>query len=132
MTDPVRARETLNHLNKMGVLLSIDDFGTGYSSLSYLKQLPVSEIKIDRSFVMDMISNENDAIIVRATIDLAHNLGLKIVAEGVKDKPTWEILRVLGCDIGQGYFISKPVPPGVFTKWLKSGIWPHSILHVAK
>ncbi|HEX20455.1 MAG TPA: bifunctional diguanylate cyclase/phosphodiesterase [Acidiferrobacteraceae bacterium] len=132
MTDPVRARETLNHLNEMGVLLSIDDFGTGYSSLSYLKQLPVSEIKIDRSFVMDMTSDENDAIIVRATIDLAHNLGLKIVAEGVKDQATWEILQVLGCDIGQGYFISKPVPPGIFTKWLRSGIWPHSILQVAK
>lgn len=132
MTDPIRARETLNQLNEMGVILSIDDFGSGYSSLNYLKQLPVSEIKIDRSFVMEMTSDENDAIIVRATIDLAHNLGLKIVAEGVKDQATWEILRVLGCDIGQGYFISKPVSPGVFIKWLKSGIWPHGVLHVAK
>lgn len=127
MIDPIRARETLNDLNEMGVLLSIDDFGTGYSSLSYLKQLPVSEIKIDGSFVMEMTSDDNDAIIVRATIDLAHNLGLKIVAEGVKDQATWEILRVLGCDIGQGYFISKPLAPGVFTKWLKSGIWPDGI-----
>jgi diguanylate cyclase (GGDEF)-like protein len=116
MTDPIRARETLKFLSQMGVHLSIDDFGTGYSSLSYIKQLPVEEIKIDRSFVMEMTEDENDAVIVRATIDLAHNLGLTIVAEGVKDEPTWQHLRSLQCDIAQGNHLSEALPPDVFIK----------------
>jgi EAL domain-containing protein (putative c-di-GMP-specific phosphodiesterase class I) len=116
MTDPIRARETLEFLSQMGVHLSIDDFGTGYSSLSYIKQLPVEEIKIDRSFVMEMTEDENDAVIVRATIDLAHNLGLTIVAEGVKDEPTWQHLRSLQCDIAQGNHLSEALPPDVFIK----------------
>jgi diguanylate cyclase (GGDEF)-like protein len=109
MTNPIRAKEILEALSMMGIILSIDDFGTGYSSLSYLKQLPVEEIKIDKSFVMEMTEDENDAVIVKATIELAHNLGLKIVAEGVKDRSTWEYLKSLRCDIAQGYFISPPV-----------------------
>ena len=123
MADPIRARGLLEQLNTMGVILSIDDFGTGYSSLGYLKQLPVAEIKIDRSFVMEMTEDENDAVIVRATIDLAHNLGMRIVAEGVKDKKTWEFLQLLNCDVAQGYYISEAIPPQKFTDWLISQEW---------
>jgi EAL domain-containing protein (putative c-di-GMP-specific phosphodiesterase class I) len=123
MADPIRARELLEQLNSMGVILSIDDFGTGYSSLGYLKQLPVAEIKIDRSFVMEMTEDENDAVIVRATIDLAHNLGMRIVAEGVKDKKTWEFLQSLNCDVAQGYYISEAIPSQKFTDWLISQEW---------
>jgi len=133
MTDPIRAQEILIELNKMGVTLSIDDFGTGYSSLSYLKQLPVEEIKIDRSFVMEMIDDENDEVIVRATIELAHNLGLKVVGEGVKDRETWTLLRSLGCDIAQGFFICEPLSAEVFTAWAASSAWPpKEIMHLVK
>lgn len=124
MIDPIRAREILESLNMMGIKISIDDFGTGYSSLSYIKQLPVEEIKIDKSFVMEMVSDENDAVIVRATIDLAHNLGLDIVAEGVKDKPTWDYLKSLNCDIGQGFFISRPLTAEEFTNRGIRNTWP--------
>ena len=124
MTNPIRAKEILESLNMMGIILSIDDFGTGYSSLSYLKQLPVEEIKIDKSFVMEMTEDENDAVIVKATIDLAHNLGLKIVAEGVKDRYTWEYLKSLHCDIAQGYFISPPVSAKDFINISRSHNWP--------
>jgi EAL domain-containing protein (putative c-di-GMP-specific phosphodiesterase class I) len=93
------------------VRLSIDDFGTGYSSLAYLKNLPVNEIKIDRAFVDSMATEPSDAMIVRSTIDLGHNLGLQVVAEGVEDQQTWDLLRDLGCDLAQGFFMSKPVPP---------------------
>lgn len=123
MADPIRARELLKQFNAMGIVLSIDDFGTGYSSLGYLKQLPVEEIKIDRSFVMEMTEDENDAVIVRATIDLAHNLGMWIVAEGVKDKKTWDMLEALNCDIAQGYHISRAIHPREFTDWLQSRGW---------
>jgi diguanylate cyclase (GGDEF)-like protein len=123
MADPIRARELLVQFNAMGIILSIDDFGTGYSSLGYLKQLPVEEIKIDRSFVMEMTEDENDAVIVRATIDLAHNLGMWIVAEGVKDRKTWELLKSLNCDVAQGYYISEAIPAQQFTDWLLSREW---------
>ena len=123
MADPIRARELLKQFNSMGIILSIDDFGTGYSSLGYLKQLPVEEIKIDRSFVMEMTEDENDAVIVRATIELAHNLGMWIVAEGVKDKKTWDMLKTLNCDIAQGYHISRAIHPREFTDWLLSRGW---------
>lgn len=124
MTDPIRAKEILEALSMMGVTISIDDFGTGYSSLSYLKQLPVEEIKIDKSFVMEMIEDENDAVIVKATIELAHNLGLKIVAEGVKDQETWDRLRSLNCDIAQGFFISEPITAEEFINRELSHSWP--------
>jgi EAL domain-containing protein (putative c-di-GMP-specific phosphodiesterase class I) len=94
----------------MGVKLSVDDYGTGQSTLSYLKQLPVSELKIDKSFVSSMCDVESDRIMVRSTIDLAHELGMRVVAEGVEDARTLEALRSLGCDFAQGYFISKAVP----------------------
>lgn len=118
MADPKRAMNTLTELNQMGIHLSIDDFGTGFSSLAYLKKLPVDELKIDKSFVMGLLTDDNDGIIVRSIIDLAHNLGLKVVAEGVEDKETLDLLGILGCDIAQGYYLSKPVPVDEFSKWL--------------
>jgi diguanylate cyclase (GGDEF)-like protein len=110
MEHPEQAVEVLNKFDKLGVRMSIDDFGTGFSSLAYLKRLPVDELKIDKSFVLDMHDNENDAVIVRSTIDLAHNLGLNVVAEGIEDKDSYDLLSILGCDIAQGYFISHPLP----------------------
>jgi EAL domain-containing protein (putative c-di-GMP-specific phosphodiesterase class I) len=102
----------------MGVGLSIDDFGTGYSSLAYLRSLPMNEIKIDRSFVMNMDNDENDAVIVRSTIDLGRNLGLDVVAEGVESAAIWDQLDALGCDLLQGFYLSKPVPAADLTDWL--------------
>src|SRR3569623_842135 len=119
MADPARAAEILNALGAMGIRLSIDDFGTGYSSLAYLKQLPVAELKIDKSFVSGMSLDENDATIVRSTIDLAHNIGLRVVAEGVENKRTYEMLGELGCDAVQGYYISRPVAPQELLRWLQ-------------
>jgi diguanylate cyclase (GGDEF)-like protein/PAS domain S-box-containing protein len=120
MADPQRTREILEALSAMGIRLSIDDFGTGHSSLSYLKRLPVSEIKIDRSFVMNMDHDEDDETIVRSTIDLAHNLGLEVVAEGVETQAIWDRLAQLGCTFAQGYLLSRPVPPDELTAWLSS------------
>ena len=104
----------------MGIKISIDDFGTGYSSLAYLKKLPASEIKIDKSFVMDMLNNESDEVIVRSTIELGHNLGLKVVAEGVENKHTAARLKALGCDALQGYYFSKPCRGSELTEWVRS------------
>jgi EAL domain-containing protein (putative c-di-GMP-specific phosphodiesterase class I) len=109
MADPEHAIKTLGKLRQLGLKLSIDDYGTGFSSLSYVKQLPVDELKIDKSFVMDMTSNENDAIIVRSTIDLAHNLGLKVVAEGVDTQEKQDLLEILDCDFMQGFHLGKPI-----------------------
>ncbi len=117
MDDPQRAEQTLNRLSDSGFKLSIDDFGTGYSSLAYLKRLPVDELKIDKSFVMGMENDEDDAKIVRSTIDLAHNLGLSVVAEGVENALVWDKLKSLSCDEAQGYFMSKPVPLVDFVAW---------------
>ena len=110
LTDPVRARTVLMTLHELGVRLAIDDFGSGNSSLGYLKRLPIDVLKIDKSFVLQMHDNEDDAVIVRSTIDLGHNLGLKVVAEGVSSVTAWDRLRGLGCDVAQGYYLSKPVP----------------------
>jgi diguanylate cyclase (GGDEF)-like protein len=117
MDDPVRAEETLNRLAAFGYKLSIDDFGTGYSSLAYLKRLPVSELKIDKSFVMGMEKDVSDAQIVKSTIDLAHNLGLSVVAEGIENQQVYDLLRTLNCDEGQGYFMSKPMVCTQFVAW---------------
>lgn len=118
MDDPVRAEATLQRLSQMGLKISIDDFGTGYSSLGYLKRLPVQELKIDKSFVMNMANNENDTIIVRSTVDLGHNLNLKVVAEGVENLEVWDLLAKMGCDYGQGYFMGKPMPEKDYKAWL--------------
>ncbi|RZJ10903.1 MAG: EAL domain-containing protein [Rubrivivax sp.] len=120
MDDPERALSTLEHLHAMGLKLSIDDFGTGYSSLAYLKRLPVDELKIDKSFVMAMERDLDDARIVRSTIELAHNLGLAVVAEGLETAKAWAMLSRLGCDEGQGYYISKPMPHEQFIEWAKA------------
>jgi diguanylate cyclase (GGDEF)-like protein len=117
MDDPVRAQNTLESLHELGAELSIDDFGTGYSSLAYLKQLPVDELKIDKSFVMNMEHDANDAKIVRSTIDLGHNLGLRVVAEGIESEKAWELLSQMGCDSGQGYLMSRPIPANEFGAW---------------
>ncbi|WP_245503682.1 bifunctional diguanylate cyclase/phosphodiesterase [Aquabacterium lacunae] len=119
MDDPQRALQTLGRLHAMGLRLSIDDFGTGYSSLAYLKRLPVDELKIDKSFVMNMESDLQDAKIVRSTIDLAHNLGLSVVAEGVENAKSWKLLSGLSCDEGQGYFIARPMPAAQFLHWVR-------------
>ena len=118
MANPEKSISKLQDIDKMGVRIAIDDYGTGYSSLSYLKKLPVDELKIDKSFVMQMDNDENDAIIVRSTIDLAHNLGLKVVAEGVESKEISDLLLMLGCDTSQGYYWSKPIPSEEFENWL--------------
>ncbi len=123
MVDQERALQILTRLADMGVRLSIDDFGTGYSSLAYLSKLPVKEIKIDKSFVMDMTENPKHAMIVRATVDLAHNLDLEVIAEGTASEQTYEQLRRLGCDAAQGDFISKPVPPKQLIAWIRESSW---------
>ncbi|TME99220.1 MAG: EAL domain-containing protein [Chloroflexi bacterium] len=123
MADAERAMDVLGRLRAMGVGISIDDFGTGYSSLAYLKRLPVDELKIDKSFVAHIASDDNDAAIVRSTIGLAHDLGLAVVAEGIEDEVTWDYLAGLGCDVAQGYFISRPLPVAAFGDWLATTQW---------
>ncbi len=135
LADPVRALETMHRLASMGISLSIDDFGTGYSSLSYLKRLPVHEVKIDKSFVLSMTVDEDDATIVRSIVDLANNLRLRVVAEGVEDAPSLEALARLGCDMVQGFYLSRPLPAEALTArlladgtslggWVRS--WPRT------
>jgi EAL domain-containing protein (putative c-di-GMP-specific phosphodiesterase class I) len=109
MADPGRALHTISALRLMGIRIAIDDFGTGYSSLAYLKRLPVDELKIDRSFIRELATDDHDLAIVRSTIGLGHDLGLRIVAEGIEDAATWERLHRLGCDVAQGYYIGRPM-----------------------
>jgi diguanylate cyclase (GGDEF)-like protein len=122
MTDPERALDILLRLSRMGVGISIDDFGTGYSSLGYLKKMPACELKIDKSFVLDMLSNEQDAVIVNATVQLGHNLGLKVIAEGVETEEAASALRQTGCDLLQGYAIKRPKSADELTPWLRERI----------
>jgi diguanylate cyclase (GGDEF)-like protein/PAS domain S-box-containing protein len=118
MADPGRALETLRRLRELGVRIAIDDYGTGYSSLAYLKKLAAHELKIDRSFVTDVTSDENDLVIVRSTIELGHNLGLLVVAEGVEDQATYELLAELGCDQVQGFHVARPLPAAELDAWV--------------
>jgi len=120
MEDPAHAQKILDRLAELGVKLSIDDYGTGYSSLSYIMKLPVQELKIDQSFISRMTTDEEISTIVSSTIDLGHNLGLQVVAEGVEDAAVWEMLRKLGCDDAQGYFMSRPLEPGALANWIRS------------
>ncbi|HYS56314.1 MAG TPA: EAL domain-containing protein, partial [Thermoanaerobaculia bacterium] len=123
MADPAHALAITSMLQSMGVRLSLDDFGTGFSSLTNLRQLPIDELKIDKSFVMGMTASEADTTIVRTMIDLAHNLGKQVCAEGVEDEPTWRRLGEMGCDLAQGYWISRPLPAGDFLAWLVETFW---------
>lgn len=125
MADPAFGLEILQQLDQMGVKLAIDDYGTGYSSLAYLSKLPVDEIKIDKSFVLAILSDPHAAVIVRSTIDLGHNLGLKVVAEGVETQEIWATLTHWGCDISQGYYMSKPLPADQLIQWLSGSAWGH-------
>ena len=118
MTDPEDALRVMTELNSQGIRLSIDDFGTGYSSLSYLKQLPVDEIKIDRSFVMEMVKNNDDQVIVHTTLTMGHNLSMEVVAEGIEDAITLRKLKDMGCDLAQGYHIARPMPAADFFTWV--------------
>jgi predicted signal transduction protein with EAL and GGDEF domain len=122
--DPVRAMKVLDDVRRLGVRIAIDDFGTGYSSLSYLRRLQPDEIKIDKSFVAQMLTDENSAVIVRSTIDLAHGLGLQVVAEGVEDRDTGEALEALGCDRLQGFYIAQPMGVEALRAWLEGGSQP--------
>ncbi|MCR4300814.1 MAG: EAL domain-containing protein [Sulfuricaulis sp.] len=123
MTEPERALEMLTRLSAMGLRIAIDDFGTGYSSLSYLKKLPVNTIKIDKSFVIGMVRDDNDAAIVHTSVDLAHNLKLEVVAEGVENEETLKRLVELGCDTAQGHYISRPLSAEELSVWLKQSSW---------
>lgn len=118
MQDPATSMDTLNKLSALGVKLSIDDYGTGYSSLSYLKSLPVDEIKIDKSFVMTMDEDKNNSIIVSSTIELAHNLGYRVVAEGIENKVIYAVLKAYNCNVGQGFYMSQPLPAEALEQWL--------------
>ena len=115
IADPVRTHGTLQAIHEIGVGISIDDFGTGYSSLSHLRRMPVDELKIDKSFVTTMATDDSDALIVRSTIDLGRNLGLRVVAEGIETRDVWQRLTALGCHVGQGYFFGPPVPADAFS-----------------
>jgi diguanylate cyclase (GGDEF)-like protein len=119
MHDPEGAAKLLGRIADLGVKLSIDDFGTGYSSLAYLRRLPIDALKIDRVFVRDMLQNEQDAIIVRSIVALAHNLNLMVVAEGVEDASTLASLREMHCDLAQGYYIGRPAPADEIAAWLR-------------
>ena len=118
MSDVNRTVESLEALAHAGISVSVDDFGTGYSSLTHLRQLPLREVKVDKSFVINMTTDPGDAAIVRSVIDLARNLGLEVVAEGVETAEAWDTLTTWGCDRVQGYYLAKPLPPEEMTAWL--------------
>jgi diguanylate cyclase (GGDEF)-like protein len=118
MADPKRALATLARLDRLGIAIALDDFGTGYSSMLHLRRLPLKEVKIDRSFVLGVVTDPDDAAIVRSMIDLARALGLRIVAEGVEDDRTWRMLVEAGCDLAQGWYFARPMPPDRLLDWL--------------
>ncbi len=123
MADPEQAMRVTQALRDAGTAIAIDDFGTGHSSLAYLSQLPAEQLKIDRSFVLAMMGSERDAVIVRSAISLAHDLGLRVVAEGVEDAATLAQLARLGCDEAQGYHLTRPIPASELTDWLAASVW---------
>jgi EAL domain-containing protein (putative c-di-GMP-specific phosphodiesterase class I) len=120
--DTPRTMRIIEQLHHIGVRISIDDFGTGHSSLTNLRHLPISELKVDRSFVTEMLVEHNDEVIVRSTIDLGHNLGFNVVAEGVETEELSRRLQALGCDLGQGYGICRPLPYEKATRWLEQAV----------
>jgi EAL domain-containing protein (putative c-di-GMP-specific phosphodiesterase class I) len=124
MVDPQRVMQTLMRIKDLGVRFTIDDFGTGYSSLAYLKRLPVSGMKIDKSFVLNVETDRDNAVIVRSIIDLGHNLGLKVVAEGVETAEANEMLKSFRCDEAQGFYYSRPIPAYAITDFLTESSQP--------
>lgn len=127
LDDPSHAIGNMKRLHALGCRLAIDDYGTGYSSLAYLRHLPVDELKIDKTFVMGMARDPSDGVIVRSTIDLAHNMGLAVVAEGVEDEDTLEELRALRCDLVQGYWLSRPLEHAEIAEWMKTSTWTRGL-----
>ena len=127
LDDPSHAIGNMKRLHALGCRLAIDDYGTGYSSLAYLRHLPVDELKIDKTFVMGMARDPSDGVIVRSTIDLAHNMGLAVVAEGVEDEDTLEQLRALRCDLVQGYWLSRPLEHTEIAEWMKTSTWTRGL-----
>jgi diguanylate cyclase len=119
VADPGRVNEALSQLADMGIVIALDDFGTGYSSLSRLRDLPIHKVKIDKSFVSHMDKRPQDALIVRSVIALAKSLHLRVVAEGVESETVWRRLSDLGCDLAQGHYLSKPLPPGELIAWVR-------------
>jgi diguanylate cyclase len=122
LADPEGATAVLRRLDELGVEVSIDDFGSGHTSLGYLSELPVHELKIDRSFISDMLANPAHAAIVRSIVDLGHNLGLRVVGEGVETQETWDLLRATGCDSAQGYLLARPMALEQLGGWLASTV----------
>jgi len=123
MDSPEQSMRCLKEISEMGIKLAIDDFGTGYSSLAYLKMLPVSELKVDKSFVQQLATDPDDRKIVESIINMAHNFDLKVIAEGIEDETSYEILMGMGCEIAQGYLVSKPLKPEQFEQWLREDNW---------
>jgi EAL domain-containing protein (putative c-di-GMP-specific phosphodiesterase class I) len=123
MNDPAKSLRVLNRLHSMGLELFVDDFGTGYSSLSYLMKLPVAVIKIDQSFIMNMMNDADATAIVKTIIELGHNMGMRVVAEGTESKEIWDALKRLNCDEAQGHYISPPLPAHAFRAWLERSQW---------
>jgi len=123
MADTDRTMDVLARLAALGVHLAVDDFGSGYSSLAYLKKLPVDELKIDKGFVREMATDETDRAIVASTVGMGHALGLRVVAEGIEDQATWELLAGMGCDMAQGYYVARPLPPDALVRWLREAPW---------
>jgi diguanylate cyclase (GGDEF)-like protein len=132
LSDPARATATMHRLRDLGVRMSIDDFGTGYSSMSYLRTLPLDEIKIDRSFVLDMVRSHRDAAVVQSVVDLAHSLGLRVVAEGVEDQATLEALADIGCDLAQGFHIGHPMTASDLLGWAERRPVPRTAARLAE
>ncbi len=124
MADPAQARAVLARLSALGVTLALDDFGTGYSSLGQLKDLPLNDVKIDKSFVQGMGVSAKNTAIVRSVSELSHNLGLRVVAEGAETVEAWDTLTALGCDSAQGYYVSRPLPAADLARWLRVAPWP--------
>jgi len=120
LTDPESATVVLRQLDALGVEISIDDFGSGHTSLGYLSELPIHELKVDRSFISDMPTNPAHGAIVRSIVDLGHNLGLRVVAEGVETQEIWDLLRASSCDAAQGYLLARPMPVEQLAGWLAS------------
>ncbi len=132
MADTERTVDVLARLAALGPRLAVDDFGSGYSSLAYLKTLPVDALKIDKGFVHEMATDATDTAIVASTVALGHALGLRVVAEGIEDRATWELLAGMGCDVAQGYHIARPLPPDALERWLHEAPWAVAVEDVVR